>query len=200
MRWTVLIPVKALPAAKSRLLDASVDVAGHERLVRAIRADTCNAARSSADVARLVIVVDQGDGGEDLVFVQTRPGLNAALEDAAAYAAQRWPADGIAALVGDLPALRSNELTATLGTAAAHERAFTADADTTGTTLLAATPGVALRPAFGAGSAGRHAAIATALVAPPGLRRDVDTTADLRSAVVLGVGPLTRAALADADS
>ena len=40
--------------------------------------------------------------------------------------------------------------------AAAHERAFVADADGTGTTLLAALPGVALDPRFGSGSAAAH--------------------------------------------
>jgi 2-phospho-L-lactate guanylyltransferase len=74
-------------------------------------------------------------------------------------------------------------------------RAFVADTAGTGTTLLAAAPGVPLGPRFGPDSAARHAASgATALAgAWPSLRRDVDTAADLAEALVLGVGAATAA-------
>ncbi len=77
-------------------------------------------------------------------------------------------------------------------------RAFVADAEGTGTTLLVAAPGVTLDPRFGGGSAARHAASGAAALDGewPGLRRDVDTPADLAAALALGVGPATRAALA----
>jgi 2-phospho-L-lactate guanylyltransferase len=127
--------------------------------------------------------------------VQTRPGLNAALTEAAEYAAAHWPVDGVAAVVGDLPALQPADLAAALTAAAAHQRCFVPDAAGTGTTMLAALPGTQLRPAFGAGSAARHAAVAVALDAAPGLRCDVDTAADLQAAADLGVGPATAAAL-----
>ena len=193
MRWTVLVPVKALPAAKGRLVGATPDPQAHARLVAAIRADTVAAARGAPAVSRVVLVSDSPAEGE-LVFVQRTPGLNAALAEAAADAAARWPDDGVAALVGDLPALRPADLEAALR--AAVGRAFVRDAAGTGTTLLAATSGVALRPAFGPGSAGRHGADATELDAAPGLRCDVDTSSDLQAALVLGVGPHTAAAVA----
>jgi 2-phospho-L-lactate guanylyltransferase len=196
VQWTVIIPVKALPNAKSRLAAASPDDAVHARLVTAMRRDTARAARNAATVARVLIVADRsGDPTADLV--QTLPGLNEGLSEAASFAAQRWPADGIAALVGDLPALRSQELAAALADAADHPRAFVADAAETGTTLLTARPGVPLRPAFGRSSAARHARHAVPLPGAPGLRTDVDTVEDLSQAELLGFGLSTRSVTAD---
>ena len=163
MQWTVIIPVKVLPHAKSRLAAASVDDAAHARLVTAMRRDTADAARQAAPVARVLVVADRG-GEPTADLVQSAPGLNQAVSEAARFATQRWPADGIAALVGDLPALRSQELAAALGDAADHPSVFVADAAGTGTTLLTARPGVALRPAFGPESAALHARQAVAQV------------------------------------
>src|SRR5439155_7391966 len=123
--WTVVIPAKALPDAKTRLLPASTDPDAHRRLVEAIRADTMAAARAAVRTARILVVTDRADGNGALV--QVRPGLNAGLAEAAEYASRTWPADGVAALVGDLPALRPEALAAALEHAAQHERAFVAD-------------------------------------------------------------------------
>jgi 2-phospho-L-lactate guanylyltransferase len=192
--WTVVIPAKGLADAKTRLLPASDDPAAHRRLVQAIRADTLAAARAAVGVARVLVVTDRP--GEPGALVQTRPGLNAALEEAAEHAARCWPADGVAALVGDLPALRAGALSAALAAAARHRRAFVPDAAGTGTTLLAAHPGAQLAPAFGPGSAARHAEAAVQLDAEAGLRQDVDTAEDLQRAARLGLGPATAAVLA----
>jgi 2-phospho-L-lactate guanylyltransferase len=85
-------------------------------------------------------------------------------------------------------------LGAALRAAADFPRAFVADAQGTGTTLLTAVS-TALRPHFGTGSARAHAEDgAVALVGDwPGLVRDVDTDADLWAVLALGVGPRTRA-------
>jgi 2-phospho-L-lactate guanylyltransferase len=186
----VLVPLRALPAAKSRLA-ASLPPDAHARLVAAIRADTMHAARAAAAVARVVVIGDVP--GEGITLVQRSAGLNGALRDGASYAARRWPGDGVAALVGDLPALRAAELDAALTAAEAHRRAFVADAHGTGTTLLTAAPGTALAPRFGAGSARRHATNAVSLSAGRGLRTDVDTLADLAAATQLGLGAHTAA-------
>jgi 2-phospho-L-lactate guanylyltransferase len=197
--WVVLVPMRATPGGKTRLANASPGPDAHTRLVAAIRADTLAAVNASAGVRAAVAVVDTAAAaGPELVaevFVQTAPGLNAALREAAAWATSRWPDAGLAALVGDLPALRSDELAAALDEAARHPRAFAADADGTGTTLLTARPDARLVPRFGAGSARRHAACATELDVGPGLRADVDTVADLHAAARLGVGPATAAEL-----
>jgi 2-phospho-L-lactate guanylyltransferase len=196
VRWTVVIPAKALPEAKSRLLPASGDSDAHRRLVESIRADTLSAAEAAEGAARVLVVADRADVAGALV--QTGPGLNAALAEAAEYAARTWPTDGVVALVGDLPALRPEALTAALREAARHARSFVADATGTGTTLLAARPGTPLEPSFGPGSAARHAAVAQPLEAAAGLRHDVDTADDLRAAAELGLGPATTAVLAGA--
>jgi 2-phospho-L-lactate guanylyltransferase len=196
MQWTVVIPAKALPAAKSRLAEASTDAEGHARLAAALRADTIAAALAAAPVAHVVLVVDEPTAaplGVE-VLVQSSPGLNPAVEEGAALAARSWPDHGVAALLGDLPALTPDELSAALDSASRVKRGFVPDASGSGTTLLTARPGVALQPRFGTDSAQRHSQIARELPAGPGLRRDVDTVDDLRGALELGVGPATVAA------
>lgn len=196
MNWTVVIPAKSLPEAKSRLAGSS-DARSHERLVLAIRADTVAAARAAANVSRVVVIAEReavDPSGADFVFVQGSSGLNAALREAAEICARRWPGDGVAALVGDLPALRADELDAALEQAAEHRLAYVVDSHATGTTMLTAQPGVQLDPHFGAGSAAQHALIAAPLAGAPGLRQDVDTDSDLAQALRLGVGSRTLAA------
>lgn len=200
MRWTVVIPVKAAPVAKSRLRSATRSARAHALLTEAIRSDTIAAAIDATGVGRVVVVTDRQQAtlsvppGSQLI-VQRSPGLNRALAEAAGHAARQWPDDGIALLVGDLPALRAADLDAALSWAGRHDLAFVADADGQGTTLLTARPGLAPRPQFGTGSAARHATSATPLEATAGLRRDVDTDADLAAAVALGVGPATAGVL-----
>lgn len=194
--WTIVVPLKALPDAKSRLAAASADPAAHADLVAAIRADTLAAAAANG---RVLLVVDRppATAPDWPVLVQTGPGLNQALREAADYVRSTWPADAIAALVGDLPALRAPALAAALELAAGHPRAYVADASGLGTTLLTALPGHPLEPAFGPGSATRHGRAALALPADPGLRLDVDTAADLDVARHLGLGPVTAALFGD---
>lgn len=188
MRWTVLVPIRSLPSAKSRLA-SSVPAEVFERLVTAIRADTLDAVRAADPVARVVVVGDLP--GPGVTLVQTSPGLNGALRDGASHAVEWWPDDGVAALVGDLPALRPRELAEALDAAAGHPAAFVPDRTGTGTTTLAARPGAVLDPQFGPGSAARHRAVATELRAAAGLRHDVDTAEDLAAAAALGLGPHT---------
>lgn len=196
MKWTVLVPIRALPSAKSRLA-SSVPPEVFEQLVAAIRADTLAAAAAAAPVARVVVVGDQPGAG--VTLVQTSTGLNGALCDGATYAHDHWSQDGIAALVGDLPAVRAEELAAALDAAAAYASAFVPDRIGTGTTMLTAGPGTVLDPRFGDGSAARHRAIAAELDAGAGLRHDVDTAADLAAAARVGLGPRT-AAVYDPDA
>jgi 2-phospho-L-lactate guanylyltransferase len=102
----------------------------------------------------------------------------------------------VAALNADLPALRPAELARVLDAAAQFPRAFLPDAAEIGTTLLAAGPGRELRPAFGVDSRARHrasGAVELGLAGVDSVRQDVDTGADLRTALALGVGPRTAA-------
>ena len=102
----------------------------------------------------------------------------------------------IVVLQGDLPALRSAELSDALALAAQYRRSFVADRQGTGTAALFAF-GVPVGPLFGAGSAGRHrdSGAVELMGAWPGLRCDIDTPDDLAQAQTLGVGPATAAAV-----
>ncbi len=195
--WSVLMPVKVLAQAKSRL----AGLAGPRRgeLALALAGDTLTAVLACAEVARVIVITDDQVAATALAGIgalvvpdEPRDGLNAALRHGAAYAASRWPGSGTAALSADLPALRPDELAAALRAASAWRTAFVADAAGDGTTLYTASPGVAFEPAFGLASRSRHAAGGAAeidLDGIPRLRRDVDTPADLRSATQLGLGP-----------
>jgi 2-phospho-L-lactate guanylyltransferase len=195
--WSVLMPVKVLAQAKSRL----AALAGSRRgeLALALACDTVAAVLSSSSVARVIVITDDQVAGPALAGLgalvvpdEPRDGLNAALRHGAAHAASRWPGSALAALSADLPALRPDEVSRALRAAAAWPTAFVADAAGDGTTLYAAAPGGAFQPAFGLASRSRHAAGGAAelhLDGIPGLRRDVDTPEDLRSAVTLGLGP-----------
>ena len=199
VRWSVLLPVKVLAQAKSRL----AGLAGPRRaeLALALACDTVTAVLGCEAAARVVVITDDpvaqatlGDLGALVIPDEPRDGLNAALRHGAAVAVARWPGCGTAALSADLPALRPAELARALDAAAAWPTAFVADAAGDGTTLYTAAPGVAFRPAFGLASRARHAAGGAAeldLTQVPGLRRDVDTPADLRGAAALGLGPRT---------
>ena len=203
MQWSLVIPVKVLAQAKSRL----TGLAGPPRaeLALAMVADTVRAALAAPEVAGVIVVSDDEAVGAELgglgAFViadDPAAGLNPALVFGAGYAEARWPDRGRAAMAGDLPALRPGELSVALEAARQAGEAFVPDAAGTGTTLYAAAPGVAFRPKFGLGSRDRHLGAGAAELDLPmlrGLRQDVDTPDDLRRATALGVGPRTSAAL-----
>ncbi len=197
--WSVLMPVKVLAQAKSRL--AELTGPRREELALAVACDTVTAVLGCDQAARALVISDDPVAaaaltrlGAQVIPDEPRDGLNAALRHGAAVAAARWPGSGLAALSADLPALRPAELARALNAAAAWPNAFVADAAGDGTTLYTAVPGAAFRPAFGLASRARHAAGGAAeLGVPdiPGLRQDVDTPADLRGAAELGLGPRT---------
>jgi len=199
--WTVVIPVKRLGGAKSRLRGA-VPAPRHAELALAMVRDTAAAVLAGPAVAGLVVVTDDpivaaAVGGPRVRVVPDRPaaGLNAAMRYGADEVA--GPARFRAVLAGDVPALRPEQLHAALD--AVSGRSFVADAAGTGTVLLATVPGVPLDPRFGPGSAVAHAdSGATPLGGDwPGLRQDVDTPADLDRVLELGAGPHTCALLRD---
>lgn len=200
--WSLVVPVKVLSRAKSRLAIAAGP--HRERLALALAADTVSAAVRCPLVRKVVVVTDDPTAeaelsalGADVVADEPDSGLNPALVHGATGAALRTPdGTGVGALSADLPALRSGELARALDAATATARAFVADAAGTGTTLYTARHGTAFIPAFGPRSRIRHRAqgareLDTGGIA--GLRRDVDTLDDLRTALELGVGPRTAA-------
>ncbi len=214
MQWRVLVPIKHGAPAKTRLRAATREQAHHAELVRAIQLDTLDAVlalRTHPLLAGLFVVAGPpvehpvllpagypaALAAEIEILPDAGGGLNPALAAAAAELARRHPDDGVLALVGDLPALRSADLLAVLHQAPAAGRGFVRDLAGSGTTLLAAGPGSALAPLFGPDSARRHLASgARELEAAESLRCDVDSAADLRRCLELGVGMLTSQLLA----
>jgi len=225
--WTVVLPIKGGPAAKSRLRsgwaqDAALAPAAGltAKLAEAIAADTLAAAAACPVVHTVLVVtadatvaasVAASNAGPGVVVVvrESVPGagLGAAIEDGLRAA----PPGPVAIVLGDVPALRPEDLCAALWTAALilaerqvelHRGAMAVvpDADSTGTVLLAALHAGDLAPAFGAASFAEHERRgAVAIGWELGrLRRDVDTPADLWDAALLGLGPRTAAVLEQA--
>ncbi|HET9517533.1 MAG TPA: 2-phospho-L-lactate guanylyltransferase [Actinoplanes sp.] len=226
-QWVAVVPAKRLAAAKRRLRGAVGDPR-HGELALAMLCDTLSAALACGQVAEAVVVTDDPVIAAAARSLGARPvpdpipgavesgglnaavesgGLNAAIESGPLNAAIEFGADVAAGLhrwrvvlAGDLPGLRPAELSAVLQLAAATPaRHFLPDAAGTGTVLLTAPPGVALRPRFGTASAAAHAASGARRLAGdfPALRRDVDTPDDLRAVLTLGAGPRTTRVLAD---
>ena len=199
LSWSLVVPVKVLARAKSRLAEA----AGPHRadLALAVATDTVAAALACDRVRDVIVVTDDPLAASELAALGARivpdepdGGLNPALSYGAGLARQTAPGSGVGALSADLPALRPAELARVLTAAAGATTAFVPDVAGVGTTLYAARPGTVFAPAFGAESRRRHRAAGAAELTGPGIesvRRDVDTLDDLRAALALGVGPRT---------
>jgi 2-phospho-L-lactate guanylyltransferase len=204
LRWSMVIPVKVLAVAKSRLTGP----AGSHRaeLALAMAADTVAAAVACPVVDHVIVVTDDRDAAAKLsglgAFVlpdQPGDGLNPALAYGAAYSDDHWPGRGRGGMAADLPALDPGELNLALARAAEVPEAFVPDTAGTGTTLYTAAPGASFCPRFGPGSRQAHlsaGAVELTLPGLGGLRRDVDTVEDLRDAARIGLGPRTAAAAA----
>lgn len=208
LMWTVVVPVKAAELGKTRL-SGTLTAADRVALVRAMACDTLTAAVGADPVARVVVVTGDAavaraalalTGADVEVLGEPVPGgLDAAVTAGVARARELAPDDGVAVLLGDLPALRADELAALLDAASATARAFVADATGSGTSVLTARRGADLRPHFGAGSAAAHEReghVRLDVTAGSGARQDVDVAGDLEAVARLGVGPCTREVLA----
>jgi 2-phospho-L-lactate guanylyltransferase len=178
--------VKGTAGAKSRL-DASAELA------RAIALDTVEIALTVAPV----VVVTDAASATDFVDLGARVvddpggGLNAAIAAGLKSVARE---SAMAILLGDHPALTSAELRDALAGASTVPRALVADAEGIGSALTTAMVGEAHSPRFGVGSRAAHVEAGYVELDGdwPGLRRDVDTAADLDG---LELGPRTRSAL-----
>ena len=209
MHVDLLVPVKPLARAKTRLLGAADGGAGspqaHAELALALVRDTVAAAARAAAVRRVVAICSDevvraalAEDGVSTIMDRPAAGQNPALRHGEAMLRAGKLIGAVAALPGDLPALHPEELDSALRDGlATGGRVFCADRSATGTTLLLAPPGLSLDPRFGPGSAAvHHATGARELTgAWPGLRCDVDIADDLAQARNLGLGHFTRTAL-----
>jgi 2-phospho-L-lactate guanylyltransferase len=194
--WTVVIPVKGTASAKSRL-------GASPELALAIALDTVAAVLSLVPElveGPTVIVVTSATIAPQFQALGARVVVDAGagLSDAVAQGIADAGNGPVAVLLGDVPALRTEELAAALALAAEHPLAFVPDADNVGTVLITALHAADHLPAFGARSRLAHRAagyVELDLPLDSGLRRDVDTTEQL-AALGARVGPRTRAALA----
>src|SRR5256714_6104848 len=108
LTWSLVVPVKVLARAKTRL----ASLAGPDRpaLALAMAADTVAAALECPQVGRVIVVTDDPQAAEVLAGLgaavvpdQPGQGLNGALRHRAAHAGARWPRSGIGGLAPGPP-------------------------------------------------------------------------------------------------
>ena len=147
LTWSLVVPVKVLARAKTRL----ASLAGPDRpaLALAMAADTVAAALDCPQVGRVIVVTDDPQAARVLAglgaAVVRRP-PRAAGSTGRCATGPRTPGHagrgrGSAALAADLPALRPAELGMALRAAARWPQAFVPDFAGSGTTLYAVRPG-----------------------------------------------------------
>jgi 2-phospho-L-lactate guanylyltransferase len=195
MSWTVVLPVKELSVAKSRL---GATAEARAALALAMARDVSAAAGDCPAVGAVLVVTDDPLVADKVPADRVEPdvpraGLSAAAAHGASAALSRWHRSGVAVLAADLPALTAGALADVLA-ALVDDRGVVADAAGTGTVLLAARPGTPLAPSYEGRSFAAHrasGAVDLTAAAAAGARRDVDTVDDLAEALALGVGPAT---------
>lgn len=200
-RWSVVLAVKALPTAKSRMVDLSI----HERsdLALAMAKDVVVASLASALVESCTVVTSDERVRRALTSVGARALMQTqdhGLNEAFGAAVHRLRSDApptaspsIALLMADLPFVTAEELERALARLTTRTAGVVADADGAGTTMLAAPCADLLNPQFGPGSFQRHLRGGAADLTPfagQGLRRDVDLLPAIRACV--GPGSATR--------
>jgi 2-phospho-L-lactate guanylyltransferase len=203
-----IVPVKALPAAKSRLVP-HLGRAGARQLTLAMLRDVVEALVRVPALAKVVVVTPdeqvartaRESGAEALL--RPDPGLNAAVDAACAELA---PGDGALVVLGDVAGLRAGEIDALLAAlpdpGPAGGAVALAPSGDGGTSALLRVPADAIPAAFGAGSAKRHVELAERAGVPhrepalASLAVDVDEPEDLDALRRAGaLGPHTAACL-----
>lgn len=203
MRWVVVVPVKELPLAKSRLDHLSAEVRAD--LALAMASDVVTAALAAPAVTGVVVVTNDaraaqalGGLGARVVADASDSGLDDALVDGARTARVLWPRAGVAAMSSDLPCATAAAVQDLLIRAAGVRLGVLADRRGDGTTVLTAAPGSGLTPSYGPASRARHVMGGHVQLDGRGLDAlclDVDTPEDLADAVLAGVGPHTSAVM-----
>ncbi|MDZ7576980.1 MAG: 2-phospho-L-lactate guanylyltransferase [Candidatus Nanopelagicales bacterium] len=193
---SVVIPVKTFARAKTRL-EAPPSVRAD--LARALLLDVLAACRESCLIGEVVVVSaettlsDLLDNKIKLILQDDDRGVNQAITSAIKQARLCGP---VAVMVADIPCATGEQLDAILDRTGDQERWFVPDADSIGTVMLGSRNPAGLRPSMGRRSRANHldtGAIELVDDRWQRLRRDVDTLAHLRAAVVNGAGTQTSA-------
>jgi 2-phospho-L-lactate/phosphoenolpyruvate guanylyltransferase len=194
--WDIIVPLKDLTDAKSRM--AEIDPHARRALAQAMAMDTVSAVVRCRRPIRLHVACRDSGLIESVLAVAPAARVHhdapEGLNEALAFVSCRLSdaAEATVALVGDLPALRARHLARALDQIEPNGRFTVADRRGTGSTMLASSLGLGLRPAFGPGSFWRHVdSGAVPIDAAHGLRCDVDTVPDLIAAISGGVGAHT---------
>ncbi len=201
--WGLIVPVKRLELAKTRL--TGFTPSARADLALAFAADVVCAVLACPLVQHVLVVTDDERAaaalaalGAEVVGDRPDSGLNPALAHGAALVRERDAQCGVATASSDLASLRPQDLAVVLAALSPGGRGFVGDMAGTGTTVLGAAPGADLAPSFGPGSWRRHSdSGAMELTAPQTVHLDVDTPDDLVLAMALGVGTHTRGVLRD---
>jgi 2-phospho-L-lactate guanylyltransferase len=197
-----IVPFKTLDATKSRLRPDFGEATG--RLTLAMLGDVLETLLRVPELSSVRVVTPDPEvaaaaravGAE--ARVREDPGLNPAIDAAAAELAA---ADALLVVLGDVPGVRADEVSALLAAAPARGLALAPSRDG-GTAALVRVPPDVVAGGFGPGSARRHrelaeaAGVACATLALPSLAIDVDAAADLDDLLASDVAaPRTRALL-----
>lgn len=194
--WVVVVPVKNLESAKTRMAHPS-----RPELALAMALDTIQAAVRTPSVREVLVVT----GDPVVARAVPRTGVRVVRDDGAGdlnrclvAAVEDLPSgQPVVVMVADLPSARPDELALLLDSAPEHGAAVVGDREGHGTTLLLATEPSRLHPRFGVGSLARHlagGALDLSASAGPGLRLDVDVIDDLDAAAAT-VGTATSAVI-----
>jgi 2-phospho-L-lactate/phosphoenolpyruvate guanylyltransferase len=106
--WVAVVPVKSLSRAKTRLRGALPGVS-HDRLVLGLLRDTLDAVKACPAVADVLVVTNEPRAARVATGLGARAvpdAPDAGLNPAVAHGASLAGAVPVAALLGDLPALR----------------------------------------------------------------------------------------------
>ncbi|PAY24916.1 2-phospho-L-lactate guanylyltransferase [Dietzia natronolimnaea] len=207
--WTIVVPVKALDRAKSRLARA-LPASDRRELALAMASDVLRTCVATPGVSRVRVVTSDTDVAAlarllPVEIVAEPPGTAGMTGDDPLNAALTGAIRGVPGPVGvvtaDLPELGTSQLARVLSAASGHPHSIVPDHHGAGTTMAFWTgPVEERRPRFGPGSAARHVsdggAVALDGADPSGASgRDVDTPEDVLALTGRTVGAATAAVI-----
>jgi 2-phospho-L-lactate guanylyltransferase len=183
-----ILPVKALGAAKSRLV-SDLGHVGRKAVAEALFADALDLCRTADFISWFVVSDDAGvlRSAEDAGFAPVRDpgrGLNPALEAAIAVAMGAG-AQTVAIVPADLPLATAGDLADMADTGATSDVVVVPAWRGGGTNGMLLGPPNALPMSFGDGSLGTHMTLAQdaglrcSLLPLPGMALDIDTVDDV---------------------